>query len=57
VTSFFSWKLPMTQTLRVISTGAKVAQKDVKCAENVDLGGLVLESWSHNSKARAGSPR
>jgi hypothetical protein len=31
--------------------------RGVKCTENADFGRLVLESWSHNSRARAGSPR
>src|SRR6516165_1460014 len=50
----------MTQTLNAISRGVKFrrwfTQEGMKCAEKLDLGGLVLESWSYNSKARAGSP-
>src|SRR4029453_14110925 len=49
----------MTQTLNAISRGVKVerwfTQKGMKCAEKLDLGQLVLESWSYNSKLELGA--
>src|SRR4029077_6358528 len=42
---------------RAPQVGRRFTHRGVKCAENTDFGRLVPGSWSHNSRARAGSPR
>jgi hypothetical protein len=41
---------------RQSKSGTDFTHRGVYCAENMDLGWLVLELWSHDSGARAGAP-